>query len=411
MEALLFLIATAAVIGLLIVPAVRRRRELRDSGGLAVRAAGDPDRYGLVPPERLDVRLPGPDRELIEALEETQRTQDWRPVARLLALTGDAWELRWQRVQSLAGAAAVELARSRTAPAPAQEPAPGAAQEPSQEPSQEEAPARAHSLSKDRPQDPAPSADARWLRDWRTSSPRDAGCAQVYAQFLVWQALGDTGSADRRIVLEEAREIAREAIRLAPADPTAYITELFAARALGVRRPEFEALWEEVRRRAPHHMGAHLVALPYWSARGHGSREDAYAFAQRAAGEAPEGSLLPALPLFAVYDHLPEANMVRGLYRSAVVEQAIAGALYALHHAPAGHPVAPHVRHLLLCFLVRAERYAEAVEQVRAVDGYVGALPWVDGGDPAAEYAAYRALAVAGHESLGGGAAHTPPER
>ncbi|GAA2452985.1 hypothetical protein [Streptomyces macrosporus] len=399
MEALLFLIAIAAVVGFLIVPAVRRRRELKDNGGFPVRLA-DPDRYGFVPPERLDVRLPGPDPELIEALEETQRTQDWRPVARLLALTDGDWELRWQRVQSLAGAAAVELARSRMAPAVAEQ----APTEPS-----------GHSLTKDAPRDAdAPPAaavagGARWLRDWRASSPRDAGCAQVYAQFLVWQALGDTGTADRRIILEEARDIAREAARLAPSDPTARIVELFAARALGVRRADFEELWEEVRRRAPHHMGAHLVALPYWSAKGQGSREDAYAFAQGAAGDAPEGTLLPALPLFAVHDHLPEANMVSGLYRSAVVEQAIAGAQYALHHAPADHPVAPHVRHLLLCFLVRAERYAEAMEQVRAVDGYVGAVPWVDGGDPAAEYAAYRALAVAGYESRGGDAAHTPP--
>ncbi len=395
MEALLFLVAIAAVIGLLIVPAVRRRRELRGNGGFPARVA-EPDRYGFVPPDRLDVRLPGPDRELVEALEETQRTQDWRPVARLLALTDDDPELRWQRVQSLAGAAAVELAHARTAPA--------TEERPPAEPS-------ALSLSKDarEPTAPVASRDARWLRDWRASSPRDAGCAQVYAQFLVWQALGDTGSADRRIILEEARDIAREASRLAPADPTSRIVELFAARAAGVRRADFEALWEEVRRRAPHHMGAHLVALPYWSAKGQGSREDAYAFAQRAAGEAPEGTLLPALPLFAVYDHLPEANMVSGLYRSAVVEQAVAGAQYALHHAPDDHPVAPHVRHLLLCFLVRGERYAEAMEQVRAVDGYVGAVPWVDGGDPAAEYAAYRALAVAGYESRGGDAAHTPP--
>ncbi|HEX5566269.1 MAG TPA: hypothetical protein VFY14_04930 [Streptomyces sp.] len=400
MEALLFLIAITAVVGVLVVPAVRRRRALADAEGLPARAA-DPDRYGLVPPDRLDVRLPGPDRELIEALEEVQRTQDWQPAARLLALTGDDWELRWQRVQSLAGAAAVELARSRTAPAPG----PDVPARPSG-PSLTKGAAEAAAGS---PAGRARQGDGRWLRDWRSSSPREAGGAQVYAQFLVWQALGDTGSADRRIILEEARTIAREAARLAPADPVPHIVELFAARALGVRRAEFEALWEEVRRRAPHHMGAHLVALPYWSARNQGSKEDAYAFAQGAAGSAPQGSLLPALPLFAVYDHLPEANMVRGLYQSAVVEQAIAGAQYALHHAPAGHPVAPHVRHLLLCFLVRAERYAEAMEQVRAVDGYVGAVPWVDGGDPAAEYAAYRALAVAGYESLGGDAATAPP--
>ncbi|MTE20754.1 hypothetical protein F0L17_16875 [Streptomyces sp. TRM43335] len=406
MEALLFLIAIAAVVGLLVVPAVRRRRAPATAGGLPARIT-DPDRYGFVPPERLDVRLPGPDPELIEALEETQRTQDWQPVARLLALTDD-WELRWQRVQSLAGAASVELARSRTSRAPARDGsgAPAGASGPSL--SKEPSPGRAEGAAGGTHPEGAPEG-ARWLRDWRSSSPRDVGCAQVYAQFLVWQALGGTGSADRRIILEEAREIAREAVRLAPADPTGHITDLFAARALGVRRSDFEALWQEVRRRAPHHMGAHLVALPYWSAKGHGSREDAYAFARQAAGEAPQGSLLPALPLFAVYDHLPEANMVRGLYRSAVVEQAIDGAGYALHHAPGDHPVAPHVRHLLLCFLVRAERYAEALEQVRAVDGYVGALPWVDGADPAAEYAAYRALAVAGHEGPGGGAAAPPP--
>ncbi|PJE96663.1 hypothetical protein CUT44_16610 [Streptomyces carminius] len=397
MEALLFFVAIAAVVGLLVVPAIRRRRALEGSAALPARLT-DPDHYGFVPPERLDVRLPGPDRELTDALEETQRTQDWQPVARLLALTGDDWELRWQRVQSLAGAAAMELARSRTAPADGP-----AASSPSPSPASSDP----LSLSKDPDAAPVPQ-DARWLRQWRSSSPRDAGCAQVYAQFLVWQALGGTGSADRRIILEEAREIAREAARIAPADPTPYITDLFAARALGLRPADFEALWEEVRRRAPHHMGAHLAALQYWSAKGHGSKDDAYSFAEGAAGRAPEGSLLPALPLFAVYDHLPEANMVSGLYRSAVVEQAVAGAQYALHHAPAGHPVAPHVRHLLLCFLVRAERYAEALEQVRAVDGYVGAVPWVDGGDPAAEYAAYRALAVAGYETRGD-ATRIPP--
>ena len=70
------------------------------------------------------------------------------------------------------------------------------------------------------------------------------------------------------------------------------------------------------------------------------------------------------------------------------------------------HPVRPHVLHLLVCVLVRAERYREAMEALSVVDGYVGALPWAAAPDPAAQYAAYRALAVAGWEAGGGARTH-----
>ena len=149
-------------------------------------------------------------------------------------------------------------------------------------------------------------------------------------------------------------------------------------------------------------MGAHLAALPYWSEQGCGSRAEADAFARSAAAEAPGGTLLPALPLFAVYAHLPEVNVVRGLYQSAEIERAVEAAEFAVDQVEGDHPVRPHVLHLLVCFLVRAERYAEAMEALRVVDGYVGAMPWADSGDPASHYAAYRALAVAGWEATGG---------
>ncbi|SFB87887.1 hypothetical protein [Streptomyces aidingensis] len=336
---------------------------------------------GLVPVENLDRRLPGPDDELIEALEETQRTQDWRPAGQLLALTDDV-ELRWQRVQSLAGAAAMELARWQAAQGSA-----GPDEQPPGAPEATGVPGGAPG---------APVSDAGWLREWRREQPADAGGAQVYAQFLVWQALSDPGSAGHRIILEEARTVCREAAGLAADDPTPLITELMVARVLGDGRPEFEALWQRVVRLAPDHMGAHLAALPYWSEKWHGSRKEAYAFAESAAAGAAPGSLLPALPLFAVYDHLPEVTFAEGVYRGKVTTDAIEAAHYALLHARPGHPVLPHVHHLLLFFLVRAERYPEAAEQVRAVDGYVGALPWVNSEDPARQYAAYRALAIGG---------------
>ncbi|GEB53444.1 MULTISPECIES: hypothetical protein [Streptomyces] len=379
MEALLLLIALAAVFGAVGYPALRRRR-LRKEGAQGLAQAVDPTAgYGFVPPDELDVRLPGPDRELVEALEETQRTQDWQPVARLLAFTGDEYELRWQRVQSLAGAAAMELARAR--------------KDGHQEPSEA---VDTVSFSKE----PRP-ADARWLREWRARQPRDHGGAQVYAQFLVFQALADT-SEDRRIFLEEARNVARDAASLASEDPTPYLTELVVARHLRYSEAEFDAVWSTVRRLAPHHMGAHLAALAYWTALDSGAKERTDAFAQAAAAQAPEGTLLPALPLFAVYDHLPEVNVVRGLYQSETVRNAIEAAEYAVDQVEDDHPVRPHVLHLLVWFLVRAERYEEAMEALAAVDGHVGAVPWVDEGDPAAAYTAYRALAVAGWEAASG---------
>ncbi len=382
MEALLVLVALTAIFGVLVAPAIRRRRQRLEGAQGYARALDPGGGYGFVPAEHLDVRLPGPDEELVEALEETQRTQDWQPVARMLALTGDEWELRWQRVQSLAGAAAMELARARelgVPDAPAGDASGGV------------------SFRKD-----AAARDARWLREWRTQQADDAGGAEVYAQFLVWQALTDPSSTDHRIILEEARTVCEEAVRLAPADPTPHITELFIARRLSYRRADFEELWATVRRKAPHHMGAHLAALPYWSEKGCGSRAEADAFAQAAAAQAPEGTLLPALPLFAVYEHLPEVNVVRGLYQSEEVEKAVEAAEYAVDQVEDRHPVRAHVLHMLVCFLVRAERYGEAMEALRVVDGYVGAMPWADSGDPAQHYAAYRALAVAGWEASGG---------
>ncbi|MFF3749909.1 hypothetical protein ACFYYH_05505 [Streptomyces sp. NPDC002018] len=366
MEILWFLIAMgllAAVIG----PYVMHRR-----GGIRQVAPGSPDAadpaaYGFVRQEELDIRLPGPDQDLLDVLDVVQHTQEWRAAAQLLAGTGKEGEVRWQRVQAFAGAASLELQQR-------------------------------------------PGAGGAWLRAWRSDAPKDAGAAQVHAEFLVQQAWrsSSAGTDDFRIILEEARTVCGEAALLAPGDPVPYITELAVARGLGYPHEQFDQLWAKVIDRAPAHMGAHLAALHYWCEKWHGSREEADHFATTAAARAPRGSLLAALPLFAVYEHLPEVNLVQGFYRSAVVTKAVEGALFAVHAARPDDPMLAHVRHLLVLFLVRQERWAEAMNQLTRVDGHVGALPWTLEGDPAHVYAVYRALAVAGYEANGGNPATLP---
>ncbi|MFF1560331.1 hypothetical protein [Streptomyces sp. NPDC058279] len=367
MEILWFLIAVGLVVAAL-GPYIRRRR-----GGVRLVAPGSPDaadpaNYGFDRQEDLDVRVPGPDPDLMDALENVRRTAGWQAASQLLAGTPAAGELRWQRVQAFGGAAALELAER-------------------------------------------PGHGAQWLKAWRLEAPKDAGGAQVHAELLVqqaWRQSGGVGSTDHRIILEEARDACGRAALLAPGDPVPYITELAVARGLGYSETEYDTLWAKIIDVAPNHMGAHLAALNYWCEKWHGSREKADAFAHAAAARAPRGSLLAALPLFAVYEHLPEVILVSSFWRGAVVTRAVEGALYAVASAGPDDPMLAHVRHLLLWFLVGMERWAEAMEQVRHVDGYVGALPWSTAQDPAAAYAIHRALAVAGYEANGGSPATLP---
>jgi hypothetical protein len=363
---ILWVLMAAVMLGFVLLPFLRRGR-----GGIEQVPAGhpdaaDPDDYGFVRQEELDIRMPGPDQDLLDVLDLVQRTQDYQAAAQLLAGTEREGELRWQRVQAFAGAASLEL--------------------------------------RQRPGGVSEAPGGQWLRVWRAERPKDAGGAAVHAEFLVQQAwrTSTPGTDDFRIIMEEAKAACGEAALLAPGDPVPYIVELSVARGLAYSQAEFEQLWLKILDRAPAHMGAHLAALHYWCEKWHGSRELAYSFAEAAAARAPHGSLLAAMPLFAVFEHLPEVNLVSGFYRSEVVTKAIHGALHAVHSARADDPMLAHVRHLLVFFLVRGERWAEAMSQLVHIDGHVGALPWTLSADPAAEFAIYRALAVAGYEANGG---------
>ncbi|UXY29569.1 hypothetical protein [Streptomyces sp. HUAS TT20] len=363
---ILWVLMALLMLSFALLPILRRRRGMIERVHPGHPDAADPANYGFAREEELDIRMPGPDQDLLDVLDLVQRTQEYRAASQLLAGTGTEGELRWQRVQAFAGAAALELQQR-----------PGGVHE---------------------------TPGGQWLRVWRAEQPKDAGGAAVHAEFLVQQAwrTSTPGTDEFRIIMEEARDACAQAALLAPGDPVPHIVELSVARGLAYPQPEFEKLWLRILDRDPAHMGAHLAALHYWCEKWHGSRELAYSFAEAAAARAPEGSLLAAMPLFAVFEHLPEVNLVSSFYQSEVVTKAIHGALHAVHAARPDDPMTAHVRHLLVFFLVRAERWAEAMNQLIHVDGHVGALPWSLSCDPAAEFAVYRALAVAGYEANGG---------
>jgi hypothetical protein len=369
---ILWVLTAVIMIGFVLLALLRRRRGLVGLVPADHPDAADPATYGFLTTEEQDIRMPGPDQDLLNVLDVVQRTQDYRAAQQLLAGTESEGELRWQRVQAFAGAAALELQQ--------------------------------------RPGGVAETPGGQWLRVWRTEAPKDPGGAAVHAEFLVQQAwrTSTPGTDDFRIIMEEARDTCEQAALLAPGDPVPYIVELSVARGMTYSRAEFEQLWLKILDRAPAHMGAHLSALHYWCEKWHGSRELAYEFAEAAAARAPQGSLLAAMPLFAVFEHLPEVNLVRSFYQSEVVTKAVHGALFAVHAARPDDPMLAHVRHLLVFFLVRSERWSEAMNQLVHVDGHVGALPWTLSPDPAAEFAVYRALAVAGYEANGGSPATMP---
>ena len=107
--AILWLLMALLMLSFVVLPLVRRRRGMIELVHPGHPDAADPAAYGFLRQEELDIRLPGPDQDLLDALELVQRTQDYTAAAQLLAGTETDGELRWQRVQALVGAAALEL--------------------------------------------------------------------------------------------------------------------------------------------------------------------------------------------------------------------------------------------------------------------------------------------------------------
>ncbi|WP_250402503.1 hypothetical protein [Streptomyces cellostaticus] len=310
----------------------------------AAAAAKAAERLGLLPVERQNTEHAAPLPADWAAALTAVRAGDWRPAAELLSGIGRDWERR-----SAVGFLLAERA----------------------------------------------AEEDEWLLAWETARPDDPDAAMVRARstvVLAWKLRGaKTGEHTTREqaegfhrMLRGAREEIARAAALNPDDPTPYITEIWVALGLGYPNAEMEKLWAQITTRAPHHYEAHFSALQYWCAKWRGSERLAFDFAERAAAEAPAGSLLTALPLIAHFEHDDSDDTAAD--NTPLMLARVEAALADAAAADPSHPRLPELRHLLAFYLHLQDRDEAALEQFKLVDGHVDALPWRYRGDGMARH-------------------------
>ncbi|MGW4286260.1 hypothetical protein ACWEIK_04935 [Streptomyces sp. NPDC004673] len=344
----------------------KARAQRAEQGAKAKRVVIDPVEFGLVPGDQLDERYAGPDPEA-DAVAAAAVAGDWRGAAGYLAGAGRDWDLRWYRLGILVHAA-VE--------------------------------------------------DDGWLLEWRREYPHDPAAALVHADALIafaGEARGVKGAKHTTAeqfdnfheLLAQALPACEEAARMAPDDPSPWVAQITIALGLGWSHDHFRALWAEITARDPHHFGAHVSALQYWCAKWRGSDELMFTFAEEAVASAPRGSLLPVLRLYAAFEHQFRVNDL-SVYQKPFMTTAIDATLDAVDQVPADHHRLPTVRHLLANALFRTERFAEGVEQFRAVGAYVGGVPWSYSGNSVKSFVHARTNTFIGWDKAGRPA---PPAR
>ncbi|GHH86579.1 hypothetical protein [Streptomyces capitiformicae] len=310
----------------------------------------DPDAaeaLGLLPAERQNTKYAGPLPAGVDATLAAVRGGDWKAAAKLMQDIGRDWERRSSTAYLLAEIAAQE---------------------------------------------------DDWLLAWESDRPDDPDAAVVRARstvILAWNLRGgklakhttsEQFTGFHRMLERSREEIGRAAV-LNPDDPTPYITEIWVALGLGYPNSEMDKLWTEITARAPHHYEAHFSALQYWCAKWRGSEKLATDFAERAAADAPLGSLLTVLPLIAHFEH--DKSDDNSVDRTPKMIGRVDAGLADAAAADPTHPRLPELRHLLAYYLSLQDRDDAALEQFRLVDGYVNALPWRYQGDGEAMAAYY----------------------
>ncbi|GAA1003785.1 membrane protein [Streptomyces sp. F-3] len=212
---------------------------------------------------------------------------------------------------------------------------------------------------------------SEWLDAWRAAAPQDPDALLLTAQLAVDRAWPSPARAE---LLREVNPLITAAARADDRDPVPWRVALDHARGSRAGHRYFEELWEAAVRRAPHHYGCHVTALRYLASCWHGSHRECLDFADRAAQDAPAGSLAQALPLRAAFSYLTD-GCGPGIPR-ARLDAAADRAIALSAGLPAAVPWPAEIRNLLTCVLVRLGRREEALAQLRLIGPYATSFPW-----------------------------------
>jgi hypothetical protein len=273
---------------------------------------------GLTPDD--DVLLDAPDDRLGPALVAAGRG-DYDPAAKLLATTreGNEWENRDRYTTRLAA-----FARSRS----------------------------------------------EWFDNWRCAAPHDPDALLVKAELAVVRGWESPARAE---LLRETAPLLTAAAEADPRDPVPWRIALDHARGTHAPQSVFDEVWNQAVHRSAHHYGCHASALQYLSADWYGSHRQCFDFAERAARDALPGSLIQALPARAAFAYLTSAS--GSVPRERLDAAADLGIALSAEYE-AGDPWPAEVRNLLAYVLVRLERWADALEQLRLIGPYATSFPW-----------------------------------
>lgn len=148
----------------------------------------------------------------------------------------------------------------------------------------------------------------RWLDAWLRERPADRDAHAVHAAAAHQRAanLAAEGPAAREQfaeALEDAEEIAREAARISPEDPSPWVTLLALAELQDVERAEFQQRLTGALDRAPGLRQTFEAAIAYLENASSDSAGSVLAFAENAAASSAPGRTTTLVPAYACLTH------------------------------------------------------------------------------------------------------------
>jgi hypothetical protein len=210
-----------------------------------------------------------------------------------------------------------------------------------------------------------------WYDAWRAEAPYDPDQLLLGAQLAVDRVWDSPARAE---LLREVSPLITAAARAEDRDPVPWRIALDHARGSQAGHTYFGELWEAALSRAPLHYGCHVAALRYLATSWRGSYRECFDFADRAAQDAPPGSLIQALPARAALACLTEGGgtVVPRERLDAAADRAIE--LSATFAAADLWPA--EVRNKLVYVLVCLGRWTDALEQLRMIGPFATSFPW-----------------------------------